>query len=108
MLNNPIGPTNELAKERNRAAAERTMTTWIQNCLGLFGFGLALANQVGFIFIVLGIGLLVIAMVQHSLAVQSIKQEDYFFSPSRPLNIIATSAIIVFGLLGMLIIGLST
>ena len=39
------GSTNELAKERNRAAAERTMTTWIQNCLTLIGFGFAIASR---------------------------------------------------------------
>jgi putative membrane protein len=33
--------TTELAKERTRAAAERTLTSWIQNCLMLIAFGLA-------------------------------------------------------------------
>jgi putative membrane protein len=36
-----FGTTNELAKERNRAAAERTMNSWIGNCLGLIGVGVA-------------------------------------------------------------------
>jgi putative membrane protein len=129
MRNNLTGPTNELAKERNRAAAERTITSWIQSCLGLIGFGVAVdeiavaldsrsaagirpitsdfAYPIGYIFILLGIGLLVFAMVQHYLAVQSIKREDYVFLPSRPMNVLATSTVIIFGFLGMVILGLS-
>ncbi|WP_026736336.1 DUF202 domain-containing protein [Fischerella sp. PCC 9605] len=33
--------SNELAKQRNRAAAERTLTSWIHNCLSVIGFGIA-------------------------------------------------------------------
>ena len=38
------GTTTELAKERSRAAAERTLTSWIQSSLTLMGFGLAFAS----------------------------------------------------------------
>jgi putative membrane protein len=129
MRNNLTGPTNELAKERNRAASERTITSWIQNCLGLIGFGVAVdeiavaldnrasdgtrlitsdfAYPISILFIVLGIGLLVFAMVQHYLEVQSIKREDYFFLSSRPMNVLATLTVIVFGVLGMVMLGLS-
>lgn len=31
--------TTELAKTRNRLAADRTLTSWIQSSLGLIGFG---------------------------------------------------------------------
>lgn len=121
-----MGATNELAKERNRAAAERTMTAWIQNCLTLIGFGFAIdqifqalqqkfphknpsitiqsTHRISLILISMGIGLLVIAIIQHYLQVQSIKRNDYFFSPSRPLNILVTFAIIVFGFISLFII----
>ena len=124
--NKLIGPTNELAKERNRAAAERTMTAWIQNCLTLIGFGFAIdqifqalqqkfpdrnpsltiqsTHHISLILIALGIGLLVIAMIQHYLEVQSIKRDDYFFSPSHSLNLVVVLAIITFGLISLLII----
>ena len=36
------GINNELAKERNRAAAERTINAWIGNCLSLIGTGVAI------------------------------------------------------------------
>ncbi|MBW4466190.1 MAG: DUF202 domain-containing protein [Pegethrix bostrychoides GSE-TBD4-15B] len=38
----PTNDTTELARERNRAAAERTLLSWIQNCLSLIGIGIAL------------------------------------------------------------------
>lgn len=38
----PTNDTTELARERNRAAAERTLLSWIQNCLSLIGVGIAL------------------------------------------------------------------
>lgn len=123
--NKIIGPTNELAKERNRAAAERTMTAWIKNCLTLISFGFAIdqiylalqqkfpdkntvvtietAQSISLIMIALGIALLVMAMVQHYLQVQSIQRDDYFFSPSSPLNILVVVAIITFGLIALLI-----
>lgn len=119
------GSTNELAKERNRAAAERTMTTWIQNCLTLIGFGFAieqiflafeqkypdnnysiniqLTHFISLILISLGIGLLIVAMMQYYLQVNPIKRDDYFFISSSPLNILVVVAIITFGLIGLLI-----
>ena len=35
----PYNMTNELAKERNRAAAERTLMAWIRTSLSLISFG---------------------------------------------------------------------
>jgi putative membrane protein len=41
MSEQSANPTNELAKERNREAAERTLTSLIQNCVSLIAFGIA-------------------------------------------------------------------
>lgn len=39
-----INLTNELAKERNREAADRTLMAWIRTSLSLLGFGFAIAQ----------------------------------------------------------------
>jgi putative membrane protein len=39
---NPLNPGTELAKERNRAAEERTLMAWIRTCLSLISFGVGI------------------------------------------------------------------
>ncbi len=124
--NKPKGQTNELAKERNRAAAERTLSSWIQNCLTLIGFGFAidqifltleqkfpggnslmtmeLTRNISLILIALSILLLLTAVIQHSVHVNAIEQDDYFYSPIKSINILVISTTIIFGLVGLLII----
>jgi len=118
--------TNELAKERNRAAAERTLTSWIQNCLSLIAFGIAFdrifnaLNQVfpensivinvtwthvmGLSAIALGIVLLVIAIFIYLIEVKSLEREDYLYRPIRLFNLmnIAVCSIIIFGLVSLI------
>lgn len=116
----PFGTTNELAKERNRAAAERTLNAWISNCLGLIGFGVAFdqiaqslkqrfpdANMgvtenasylIGMGFIAVGIILLVIALIQHYLETKSIEQQDYVLLSVSTLNRIVVVGILLIGL----------
>ena len=122
----PTGTTNELVKERNRAAAERTLTAWIQNCITLIGFGFAfdqvtralyrtisdtepliteaLAETLAIVFIGFGIGLLVIALMQYRLAVQSIEDENYLLRSFSTMNRIVLTAILIFGLLSAVVI----
>jgi putative membrane protein len=124
----PPNPTNELAKERTRAAAERTLSAWINNCLVLIGFGITidrvypgmeaiwfrsssqasarLIHITGLSFMGFGIGLLLTVMVQHLLILQSLEQ------PSGPLkgalflrlNQVKIATVLIFGVLGLLII----
>ena len=120
------GTTNELVKERNRAAAERTLTAWIQNCITLVGFGFAFdqitralnrtiddaelfitetaAEILAIVFIGFGIGLLVIALVQYRLAVQSIEDENYLLKSITAMNRIVLTTILIFGLLSAVVI----
>ena len=119
-----MGTTNELAKERNRAAAERTLISWIQHCVSLIGFGIAFEEILAAIeksfnhsngvlkiqvvkvlsltFILIGILLLGSATIQYCLAVKSIEREDYLSLSSHPLNFAVTFAIVIFGYLSFL------
>lgn len=47
-------PGTELAKERNRAAAERTLMAWIRTALSLIGFGFGIDRIVAAIYQELG------------------------------------------------------
>jgi putative membrane protein len=117
-----FGTTNELAKERNRAAAQRTLNAWIGNCLSLIGIGVAgeqiahslqyrfpdsdpvtlelTAKMVGLVLVGVGIGLLAFALIQHHLEIKTIEREDYVLSSVHALNRVAVVAIVVLGLAG--------
>lgn len=112
--------TNELARERNRAAAERTLNAWIGLCLSLIGFGVAFeqigrglrqqatigmtaANPalVGIGFVGVGVVLLGLALVQHRLALKAIEQQDYVLLPIQALNRWTVVTIVLAGLAGL-------
>ncbi|ACK69648.1 protein of unknown function DUF202 [Gloeothece citriformis PCC 7424] len=118
--NKPTGDTNELAKERNRLAAERTLTSWIGNCLVLITFGigferifnaisqsylnkylsinLELARIIGLSVIALGIFLLGLAVIQFLMQVNSLNRTDYLYKPFRFINpTIVVGSVILFG-----------
>ena len=46
MSDKPVAPNlaNELARERNREAAERTLMAWIRTALSLIGFGFGIGK----------------------------------------------------------------
>jgi putative membrane protein len=115
-----FGTTNELAKERNRAAAERTINAWIGNCLTLIGTGVAIdqifrslqqrfpeatpqmtetaAHATSMAFIGVGLALLAIALLQHRLIVRSIEQEDYVLLSVSTLNRLVVAGIVLIGI----------
>ncbi|NEQ43948.1 MAG: DUF202 domain-containing protein [Leptolyngbya sp. SIOISBB] len=123
-----FGTNNELAKERNRAAAERTMNAWIGQSLTLIGFGVAidrvyqgvhqqlpdtdpllreaLTHTISIAFIAMGTLLLALALVQHRLEIKSIEREDYVLQSVSMLNRFVVSGVIVSGVLGLVVITL--
>lgn len=119
--------TTELAKQRNRAAAERTLTAWIQSCLTLIAGGIALdrmlagvlkafpnpalSNQVQLVahiislcLIALGIFLLAVAIWQYRLQVNSLQQQDSFLQSNSRLLLISGVAIALFGITAAIIL----
>jgi putative membrane protein len=117
-----FGTTNELAKERNRAAAQRTMNAWVGNCLSLIGVGVAIdqitrslqqrfpaddpvrlqaiAEITGLALVGIGVGLLGFALIQHRLEVKTIEREDYVLSSIGALNRVVVAAIVLSGFVG--------
>lgn len=123
---NPSQTITELAKQRNRQAAQRTLAAWIYNSIKLMGLGIALdrislnllkafpktsleeshkfAHIIGLSLIAFAIVILIIALWQYRLEVQSLKRNDYLFLSERPLIIVTTLAVVLFGLITALII----
>ncbi|MBW4484950.1 MAG: DUF202 domain-containing protein [Tildeniella torsiva UHER 1998/13D] len=117
-----VNTTNELARERNRAAAERTLNAWTGICLSLIGFGVAfeqitrsLQRQaaptahrvvpnpalVGLGFVGMGLLLLGLALVQHRLTLAALEQQDYVLRSVKTLNRWAVVTIVLAGLAGL-------
>ncbi len=109
--------TVELAKKRNRDAAERTLMAWIRTSLSLisFGFGIdrvvaALRNAnpsinpirlsriLGLSFIAVGVFALMIAIIQHRAELKRIRRIGYMYTPNTSLSIVVAIALIVIGL----------
>jgi putative membrane protein len=120
------GSTNELAKERTRAAAERTLSSWVNNSILLIGFGVAInqirddlerlfplkedwwtgkvAYNTGLSFIILGMAVLMVAMVQHVLVLWFLERRSQSFKTElfQNLNQIKILMVLTFGVLSLL------
>jgi putative membrane protein len=120
--------TNELAKERNRAAAERTLMAWIRTSLSLisFGFGidrivvaihkgfnheidpLHLSRILGLCFITIGTLALLGATLSHREDLRKISRGNFTYTPRISLSFVVAISLIAVGLfafLGILIKG---
>ncbi len=117
-----------MVKERNRAAAERTLNAWIGNCLTLIGFGIAIdriyigvrqrfpetepllreaiTHYISIALIGLGVVLLALALVQHRLVVKSVERDDYVLQSVSILNNFVVTGVSITGILGVVIITL--
>ena len=118
-------PNTELAKTRNRAAAERTTLAWIRTALALISFGFGLdkiisairvaggdadsSNDMGLQlmsmgFIGIGIFTLLIAMRQHKRELIRLRNDPYLYREEPSLSIAAASAVLVIGVMACVLL----
>jgi putative membrane protein len=113
---------NELAKERNREAAERTLMAWIRTALSLIGFGFGIGKLATYLdeaglhghrdpahtslvfgasFIVVGIFGLLAAIVQHARIMKRLSQPDFAYNAMRPIAMTVAALIMLIGAFGL-------
>jgi putative membrane protein len=127
MTETPAAPNvaNELAKERNREAAERTLMAWIRTALSLIGFGFGIGKLAAYMdaaglhtrfdvphsslifgasFIVVGILGLLAAIVQHARILKRLSQPDFAYNAMRPIAMTVAALLMLIGLFGLIAI----
>ncbi|MBD0337297.1 MAG: DUF202 domain-containing protein [Cyanobacteria bacterium Co-bin13] len=124
----PVDWQAELARERNRVAAERTLLAWIRasTIFISFGFGIdqgAVALQarfsetinpirlgylLGLAFVGLGTFTVAVAALDHWQEMQRLQQPEYQYTPRRTLGATVAWALLVIGVGAFVSIALKT
>ncbi|MEJ2366178.1 MAG: DUF202 domain-containing protein [Deltaproteobacteria bacterium] len=125
MDQNPTGEitSTELARERSREAAERTLMASVRTSLTLIGFGFGLGKLHGYLqavglrekidpihstlifglsFITFAILGLFAAVFQHRLVLRRLKGGQFVYVPSWPLETITAVFLFFMGLFGLI------
>jgi putative membrane protein len=119
--------TDELAKQRNRDAAERTLMAWIRTCLSLISFGFGLDKIVAAIrsrggvrmhaewgvrliaiaFILTGVIAMVAATRQHGRNLRRLLRDNFTYTQEPSIAIATAVMISLIGAaaLGLLVLG---
>ena len=113
---------NELARERNREAAERTLMAWIRTGLSLIGFGFGIGKLDAYLqgaglhtrfdlphstlifgasFIVVGILGLLAAIVQHARILKRLSQPNFAYNAMRPIAMTVAAVLMLIGVFGL-------
>jgi putative membrane protein len=128
MANLPDNPTslvNELARERNREAADRTLLAWIRTSLAMisFGFGIERIGQAaidldgklsgfsairtrigGAVLVALGIAATLAGMWEHRRVLRAIASEDYRYADRPPIARFMAVALVAVGVAALVLI----
>jgi putative membrane protein len=122
----PYNLNNELAKERTRAAADRTLMAWIRTSLSLIGFGFGIptivkaidstrigenidphrfSTLVGLAFISVGVFGMAVALKEHRQILKQIQSDRYTYESSNHAEIVGIALLLigVVSFLGILI-----
>ena len=118
--------TNELAKERNRAAYDRTLMAWIRTAISLIGFGFAIAKSYEYIerdlletsgrlldtlhaplwfgmsFIFLGMVCILGGVIQYTKVVNQIKSGQFTYGEPKPLAKIVALILLIIGIFALI------
>ena len=123
-----INITNELAKERNRAAAERTLMAWIRTCLSLISFGFGLdkiiaaidrrgggdasvplsVRSVAVAFVLTGLLAMLAAIRQHRRVLCRLRMEEYTYREEPSIAMATAVLLALIGLLALFLLVLSS
>jgi putative membrane protein len=118
-----VNLTNELARQRNRDAAERTLMAWIRTCLSLISFGFGLDKIVAAIdratgdpgprpgvitvalaFVFTGILSMAAATLQHNRELRRLSRPEYVYVESPRIAAATATLITLIGILAMAIL----
>ncbi|MFN5757234.1 MAG: YidH family protein [Planctomycetia bacterium] len=119
MSDSPTSLTNELARERNREAADRTLLAWVRTSLAMIslGFGIERLGQAALAFdgrmvgfspvktrlfgatlIALGVAATLAGMWEHKRVLTSIAGADYRYADRPPIARYMGVALVIVGL----------
>jgi len=119
MTNRDTSLTNELARERNREAADRTLLAWIRTSLAMIsvGFGIERFGHAAISFedrlaglspfktrvfgaslILIGLAATLAGMWEHRLVLKAIATDDYRYAERPPIARYMAMAIVAVGI----------
>ena len=117
--------TDQLAKERNRAAAERTLMAWIRTCLALISFGFGLDTIIAAInasrlgsqgqaelsvrlvavgFVLTGLLAMLAATAQHRQMLKRLRRDDFVYSEQPSIALATAVSIALIGVFALVLL----